>query len=83
MIKILYFARYREQLNCDGESFELPRDNYTLAELLAELRARPEPWPSTLGDNNLLAAVNQELSQPGHILCSGDEVALFPPVTGG
>lgn len=80
MIKVLYFARLREQLGCAEET--LADTPATLAELIAELSARGESWQQALS-GRVLYAVNQEMASADTPLQSGDEVGLFPPVTGG
>jgi molybdopterin synthase sulfur carrier subunit len=84
MIDILYFARVRERLGLARERFELTPDITSIADLLTHLRARGEPWSSTLGaDESVLTAINQEIARSDAKLADGDEVAIFPPVTGG
>jgi molybdopterin synthase sulfur carrier subunit len=84
MIDILYFARLRERLGCAREQIELPIAVTTAAELIAHLRARGGAWREALGEGEtVLIAVNQEMARPEAPIQDGDEVALFPPVTGG
>ncbi len=84
MIEILYFARLRERLGTDRERIEPPPGVVTAADLIDRLRARGAPWADALGaGERLMIAVNQELAQPHTPVRDGDEVALFPPVTGG
>ncbi|NCA69115.1 MAG: molybdopterin converting factor subunit 1 [Sphingobacteriia bacterium] len=84
MIVIRYFARLRERLGQDQERLERPAEIGSVADLLVHLRRRGEPWASALGESEtLLTAVNQELARPDTALRDGDEVAIFPPVTGG
>jgi molybdopterin synthase sulfur carrier subunit len=84
MIKILYFARLRERLGLDQERLALPGDVGTVADLLSYLRTRGGIWAESLGEGErLMTAVNQELVRPHTALDDGDEVAIFPPVTGG
>ncbi len=53
----------------------------TLRELL---RARGSAWTQELAaDRAVCIAVNQEMAEPETVLRDGDEVAFFPPVTGG
>lgn len=81
MIRVLFFAQVRE-LTDTGE-IEVA-ETYATAELLrAALAARSERWALALDKENLLVAVNQTLMSLSHPLQDGDEVAFFPPVTGG
>jgi sulfur-carrier protein len=82
MITLQYFARYRESLGTGQE--QLPWDE-SLASLRAVrdvLVARGDAW-AVLGDSRLMCARNQELCGLDEPLEDGDEVAFFPPVTGG
>ncbi|MBV1882285.1 MAG: molybdopterin converting factor subunit 1 [Pseudomonadales bacterium] len=83
MIKVLYFARIREALGQDEE--KIPFDSFVnVRELKAQLMARGGVWETTLGDKKgVLVAVNQEMASLDYTLDDGDEVAFFPPVTGG
>ena len=84
MIQILYFARLRELLGTERETIELPPGVTTVADLVAHLRRRGPPWSQALGEGErVMIAVNQALAQPQAQVKEGDEVALFPPVTGG
>jgi len=80
MIKLLYFARLRESLGCAEEV--LDSTPQTVADLLSLLSLRGEPWQDVLA-GQVLVAVNQEMAKPEDALNDGDEVGLFPPVTGG
>lgn len=83
MIRVLYFARLREQLGTDVEEIE-PRGLDDVSRLAEHLRARGSVWEETLGEGQtVLVAVNQELASRTTPLRDGDEVAFFPPVTGG
>lgn len=83
-IDILYFASLRERLGVDRESLDLPAGVTDLAGLLAELRARGGVWGEVLAeDRPVLMAINQEMAGAADALRDGDEVGLFPPVTGG
>ena len=83
-VKLLYFASLREQLGRGGEEIELPAEVATVAALRTHLMARGGAWQSALADGRRLrAAVNQDMATPEAQLCAGDEVAFFPPVTGG
>lgn len=79
-LKILYFAGLREAIGSGGESVELPSGAATLADLRAALGQR---HPALLAAKNLRAAVNQKMVGMEAPVADGDEVAFFPPVTGG
>ncbi|HEF4762050.1 TPA: molybdopterin converting factor subunit 1 [Pseudomonas putida] len=83
MILINYFARYREQLNLGGEKLPLTDDLKTIEDVRQRLMARGELWRTVLGESNLMCALNQELCHPDHGIEDFDEIAFFPPVTGG
>lgn len=81
-VKLLYFAGLREQLGTPGEELDVPAT--TVAGLRSQLMARGGAWQSALAQGRALrVAVNQEMAQPTTPVKPGDEVAFFPPVTGG
>jgi len=80
MIRVLYFARLRDQLGVSSE--EIEATPATVAELIGQLSARGEAWASTFS-GTVLVAVNQELADPATAIEDGDEIGFFPPVTGG
>lgn len=83
-IRVLYFASVREKVGRDAEEIELPPGVGTLAGLRAHLASRGGAWAEALtGPGALRAAVNQDMAPPSAPLRPGDEVAFFPPVTGG
>jgi molybdopterin synthase sulfur carrier subunit len=79
-VTILYFARVAEITGCKDQQLELPA-GATAAEALAAV-AREHPALGTPGFAPLLA-VNREHVPGSRILAHGDEVAIFPPVSGG
>ena len=82
-LKVLYLARLRDTLGRGSEDLELPASS-TVATLIEELRARGGPWALELASGRAVrVAVNQEMAPNAAALHDGDEVALFPPVTGG
>lgn len=84
MVKILYFARLREQLGVPGESLALPAGVATVAALRGHLAARGGAWAEALdAARPVRAAVNHDMVQADAPVHDGDEVAFFPPVTGG
>lgn len=83
-VKVLFFASLREQLGTSAEVIDLPDSASTLNGLRLQLMRRGGAWQRLLGDTkSLKMAVNQDLAGPGAPLNPGDEVAFFPPVTGG
>ncbi len=83
-VKLLYFASLREQLGTPGEELELPRDVTTVGGLRAHLKARGGVFEKALSEKSpVRVAVNQDMAQQGAPIKAGDEVAFFPPVTGG
>ncbi|MBM3346442.1 MAG: molybdopterin converting factor subunit 1 [Betaproteobacteria bacterium] len=83
-VRLLYFASIREQLGCAAESLELPAGITTVGALLEHLMLRGGAWREALAQTRVLrVAINQDMAEPGRTLSGGDEVAFFPPVTGG
>lgn len=82
MIKVLFFARLREQLNCEGLELDCA-DLSSVTDVHQHLLQQYPGWANFLEDRKLLVAVNQTLVKPQHPIAAGDEVAFFPPVTGG
>lgn len=83
MIKILYFASLREKLGTAGEDLELPAGVTDVGGVLALLAQRGGEWATLGAVKNLKSAVNQEMARSHTPVQDGDEVAFFPPVTGG
>ena len=81
MIKVLFFASVRERLGVD--SLELATADDVAAARVAIGRILGEGKAEVLAETNTLIAVNQQLAAPEQPLCDGDELAFFPPVTGG
>jgi len=80
-IKVLYFASLREEIGRGADIIDFSPEE-TLSSLSVE-----QLWINSTGQqsfpDNLLVAVNQEYTNPQALLADGDEVAFFPPVTGG
>jgi molybdopterin synthase sulfur carrier subunit len=83
-MKLLYFASVRQKIGRGEEDFPLPQGVRTVGELLDALRARGPHYAEALSEAaRLRAARNQEhvpFDAPVH---DADEIAFFPPVTGG
>jgi molybdopterin synthase sulfur carrier subunit len=82
-VKVLFFAGLREALGTGSESLALPSDVGTVGALRNHLAARGAPWSALATTKNLRSAVNQQMVGPDAPIKAGDEVAFFPPVTGG
>lgn len=82
MIKVVFFAALREQLAC-SELMVNDENITTVADLKHQLATKNEQWHALFSHSSLLSAVNHELVDSEEQIKSGDEVAFFPPVTGG
>ena len=83
-IKILYFARIKDAVNYSTEEITLPSDISTITALKNYLALRGEIWANLFNGKQVVrAAINHELVQDLATIQAGDEVAFFPPVTGG
>ena len=83
-LRLLYFAALRERLGLSEEAAALPEGVANVADLLAWQRRRgPAHAAAFAPDARLRCAVNQEFAAAGTALRAGDEVAFFPPMTGG
>ena len=84
MITVLYFARLREAFGMATEQIALPAGVRDLASLRELLRSRGGAWVEELADGKpVRAAVNQDMARGETLIADGDEIAFFPPVTGG
>ena len=82
-VKVLFFAGLREALGVASESLTVPGGVGSVGALRDLLAARGEPWAALATMKNLRAAVNQQMVGLDAPVREGDEVAFFPPVTGG
>lgn len=80
MIKVLFFAHLKETLDCDQLEVEVVE---SVASLRTALSQKSKQWADVLGNQSTLVAVNQAMASDETLLKAGDEVAFFPPVTGG
>jgi molybdopterin synthase sulfur carrier subunit len=84
MIKVLYFASLREQLGTGAETLEMPPGVTDMAGLSSALAARGGAWQTAFGGGQtLMMAVNQDAARPDTPIADKDEIAYYPPVTGG
>ncbi len=83
-IQLVFLARLRERFGVSREAFALTADIDTVAALLAALRKRGGAFAEELAEGRAFrVAVNQDVVTFDHPVHAGDEVAIFPPVTGG
>ncbi len=75
-VAVKFFASLKEQLGCDGATVEI-----------GEVATAADIWLQASGGKalpgNVLVAINMEYADANHVVRDGDEVAFFPPVTGG
>ncbi|CBL47030.1 Molybdopterin converting factor, small subunit [gamma proteobacterium HdN1] len=82
-VTLIYFAKIRELIGTSEEEYPLPEAGATVQALLESLMARGEPYLGAFESGRVLAAINQEMVSLSSGVADGDELALFPPVTGG
>ena len=83
-LHILYFAWLKDRLGCAEETVALPPGVQDVGALIAWMRARsPRHEEAFAEGGRIRAAVNQEFAAHATRIASGDEIAFFPPVTGG
>lgn len=81
MNKIIFFAQIRELVEVD--SIFLDANQVSIFELLEQLSKRGNRWALAFKERVILCAVNQTLVETDYIIQTNDEIAFFPPVTGG
>ncbi len=83
-MKLLYFAWVRQRIGLAEEEVTPPANVLTVGELVEWLKGRGPGYAAAFANPSVIkAAVNQEFAKPDRKLASGDEIALFPPMTGG
>ncbi len=84
MLHIVFFARVKEELGCSGLEMKWNARCATVAALKEQLCKRENgSWRDVLCEDNLICAVNHSVVDNTKALADNDEVAFFPPVTGG
>lgn len=83
-MKLLYFAWLRERIGKSQEDMDLPEGVSTIADLVAHLVTLGDGYASAFSEPAAVkAAINQDFAKVTDAICDTDEVAFFPPVTGG
>ena len=83
-MRILYFAWLRQKIGVAEEEVTPPPEIRDVAALREWLAARSPGHAAAFADaKQIRAAVNQDFAAPDHPVAAGDEIAFFPPVTGG
>lgn len=83
-LRLAYFAWVRELMGVAEEGVELPAEVATIADLIRWLAARDGRGASAFArPDRIRAAIDGVMAVPGMAIAGADEVALFPPVTGG
>ena len=83
-VKLFYFARVREAIGVDREELDLGSDIKTVSDLIEVLKGRGSHWQDMFSmSTTFRMAVNQEMVEATHKISANDEVAFFPPITGG
>jgi molybdopterin synthase sulfur carrier subunit len=83
MINVLFFAQVRELLGTAKLEVEVSAKLNTAEDLRAQLAKKDDKWAKVMASDKLLVAINQTMSPWNASIKDNDEVAFFPPVTGG
>lgn len=83
MIKVVFLAQFREKLGTGELMLEMGAEPVSVEQVKLALAERGERWRDLFECDRLLCAVNQDMASPETLVKNGDEVAFFPPVTGG
>lgn len=83
MVSVLFFAKVREDLDCRQLQWPLA-DSCSIVQLKQQLiEQQGGRWQSVLNASNIICALNQQVVDEQHMVHDGDELAFYPPVTGG
>jgi molybdopterin synthase sulfur carrier subunit len=83
-VTVLYFASFRERLGLEKETIEISGTIKNIADLKQLLVNRQDVWEDIFGiESNVLISINQNMAKNHSVISDLDEIAFFPPVTGG
>jgi molybdopterin synthase sulfur carrier subunit len=83
-VKLVYFAWVRERIGKTEETVTLPATVNTVADLIAWLAGRGEEYAYAFENPKVIrAAIDRKHVQPGTPITGANEIAFFPPMTGG
>ena len=83
-MKLLYFAWIREKIGVSEESHDCPESVLTVKELMEYLSSRGDGYQDAFSDSSVIrVAINQDYAKLDQAISPSDEIAFFPPVTGG
>lgn len=80
---IKFFASLRERLECEEENWQDTEKITTVADVVTRLQQKGDAWAEVFSEGKILIAVNQEMASLKTPVKPSDEIAFFPPVTGG
>jgi len=84
MLHIVFFARVKEQLGCGSVELEWSQSLSSLESVKKQLYIRDNGlWGDILSEDNIICAINHTVVNGNAPLSDNDEIAFFPPVTGG
>lgn len=82
MLTILYFAKLRDDIDCHQESLEWQPELQSINDIVTRLKARGPIWEKAF-NSAIVSSRNQTIAPLHTMIEDGDEIAFFPPVTGG
>lgn len=81
-VRVRFFANFREKAGLEETTLEI-RDKTTVAQVIGELAKSLGALKELFKSGSVIVAVNHEVAVPELIVKDGDEIAIFPPVSGG